>query len=101
MAFRLVSGFRPRRLVPNPAFDLADEREVARVSSHEDESVIQIVPDVRTGAQAPVDVVPEVNRSLGVRRGELDARSPLHCSRRRTARLISTTSRPLALATAS
>jgi hypothetical protein len=40
MALRLVSRSRPGRLIPNPAFDLADEREIAGISSHEDESVI-------------------------------------------------------------
>lgn len=40
MAVRLASRFRPGRLVPDPTFDLADEREIAGVSSHEDESVI-------------------------------------------------------------
>jgi hypothetical protein len=34
-----VSGFRPGRLALNPAFDLADEREVGGVSSHENEPV--------------------------------------------------------------
>ena len=36
----MVSRCRPGRLVPNPAFDLADEREIAGVSRDEDESVI-------------------------------------------------------------
>lgn len=40
MAFKLVSRFRPGWLVQNPVFDLANEREVACVSGHDDESVI-------------------------------------------------------------
>lgn len=36
----LVSRFRPGRLVVNPAFDAADEREIPGVARHEDESMI-------------------------------------------------------------